>query len=136
TDTGTGMDQATQARIFEPFFTTKGAGKGTGLGLSTVFGIAQQCGGSVWVYSELGKGTTFKLYFPRIQGDSEETAVAPLAVATGGGETILLVEDQEQVRAVADGILRRKGYRVLAALDCDDALSLSERHRGPIHLLL
>jgi len=136
TDTGTGMDAATQSRIFEPFFTTKGAGKGTGLGLSTVFGIAQQCGGSVWVYSELGQGTTFKVYFPRVDAvvDAPRTLQAPATLR--GSETILLVEDQEQVRAVAAGILKRNGYHVLSASSAAEALRLGAAHAGKIHLLL
>jgi CheY-like chemotaxis protein len=136
-DTGIGMDQATQARIFEPFFTTKEVGKGTGLGLSTVFGIAQQSGGSVWVYSEPGEGTTFKVYFPRVEADLDVARPPSSVPATlRGSETILLVEDQEQVRAVAAGILQRNGYQVLVAQNAGDALLLAEKHRGGIHLLL
>lgn len=135
-DTGIGMDSATQARIFEPFFTTKDAGKGTGLGLSTVFGIAQQSGGTVWVYSEPGLGTTFKVFFPRV--DAEVDAARPtLAPATHRGtETILLVEDQDQVRAIAHTILKRHGYRVVTAQNAAEALLLCERFSGPIDLLL
>jgi two-component system, cell cycle sensor histidine kinase and response regulator CckA len=135
-DTGAGMDRATQARIFEPFFTTKGIGKGTGLGLSTVFGIAQQAGGSVWVYSEPSKGTTFKVYFPRI--DAEVALIQPSAppVTFRGSETILLVEDQEQVRNVALSILRRHGYRVLVAQSAPEALALCDLESGAIDLLL
>ena len=136
-DTGVGMDRATQARIFEPFFTTKQVGKGTGLGLSTVFGIAQQSGGSVWVYSEPGAGTTFKVYFPRVEADLEiARPPAPVPATRRGSETILLVEDQEQVRAVAAGILERNGYRVIVAQNAGDALLLAEKHQGGIHLLL
>jgi PAS domain S-box-containing protein len=136
TDTGTGMDKATLARIFEPFFTTKEQGKGTGLGLSTVFGIAQQSGGSVWVYSELGIGTTFRLYLPRVDEDADESAALVVQTALRGSETILLVEDEMQVRDVARGILQRQGYKVLDAQNAGDALLVSERHVGPIHLLL
>jgi PAS domain S-box-containing protein len=136
TDTGTGIDRATQARIFEPFFTTKEPGKGTGLGLSTVFGIAQQCGGSVWVYSEPGKGTVFKVYFPRVDASLDRTVPSRAPVTLQGSETILLVEDQEQVRAVARGILIRHGYQVLVAKNAGEALLLCEKHAGPIDLLV
>jgi two-component system, cell cycle sensor histidine kinase and response regulator CckA len=135
-DNGSGMDAATQARIFEPFFTTKAQGKGTGLGLSTVFGIVQQSGGTVWVYSELGAGTTFKVYLPRVE-DELDTADAPLTRATSRGrETVLLVEDQDQVRAVARGILKRNGYHVLVARRPGEALLICEQHEGCIDLLV
>ncbi len=135
-DSGVGMDAATQARIFEPFFTTKEVGKGTGLGLSTVFGIVQQARGSVWVYSEPGKGTTFKLYFPRADVEAEAAGPAPAVTSLRGAETILLVEDQEQVRGAAHAILKQCGYRVLVAASPPEALSLCEAHSGPIHLIL
>jgi two-component system, cell cycle sensor histidine kinase and response regulator CckA len=127
TDTGCGMDKATQSHIFEPFFTTKEKGKGTGLGLSTVFGIVQQSGGTVWVYSELGKGTTFKVYLPCVadQLDGVQVQVAPATLH--GSETILVVEDEEQVRMIVLNTLRRQGYAVIAA---------HERHPEKIHLLL
>jgi len=135
-DTGIGMDRATQARIFEPFFTTKEVGKGTGLGLSTTFGIVKQNAGSIWVYSELGRGTTFKVYLPR-SFDAESPSPASLSPARlTGNETILLVEDEEQVRTVAGAILRAQGYRVLEAENGDAALALSARHEGDIQLLL
>ena len=136
-DTGCGMDAETQARIFEPFFTTKGPGKGTGLGLATVDGIVKQSGGNVWVYSEVGKGTTLKVYLPRVEKTSElpEPGAAP-AELPRGSETVLLVEDEEMVRALAQAILERHGYRVLAARNVQDALRFAQESHEPIHLLL
>ena len=135
-DTGTGMEPATVARIFEPFFTTKESGKGTGLGLSTVFGVVQQTGGSVWVYSEVGKGTTFKVYLPRVDAPVETVGDTLPPTALRGAETILLVEDDDQVRVVAKGILRRSGYDVIEARNAGEALLQSEGHPTTIHLLL
>ena len=136
-DTGSGMDADTQARIFEPFFTTKEPGKGTGLGLATVYGIVKQSGGNIWVYSEVGKGTTFKIYLPRVEQTSElpEPCAAP-AELLRGSETVLLVEDDEMVRALAQAILERYGYTVLAAKHVNDALRMAQEGPQAIHLLL
>jgi PAS domain S-box-containing protein len=136
-DTGVGMDEDTQRHIFEPFFTTKERGKGTGLGLSTVYGIVRQCEGYVWVYSQPGRGSTFKIYFPRVEGapEREETVIAPPAVASGT-ESVLLVEDEEIVRALVRNTLTRHGYRVLEAANGAQALDLAARFTGPIQLLL
>jgi signal transduction histidine kinase len=136
TDTGTGIDKATLTRIFEPFFTTKPMGKGTGLGLSTVFGIVSQSGGSVWVYSEIGKGTTFKVYLPRVAEAVDVLLSVAAPASARGSETILLVEDDDQLRVVARGILARNGYHVIDARNAGEALLHAEKHPGLIHLLL
>jgi two-component system, cell cycle sensor histidine kinase and response regulator CckA len=137
TDTGTGIDPAIQPRIFEPFFTTKGPGQGTGLGLSTAFGIVKQSGGSISVCSQPGSGTTFKVYLP-VADESQvsSTAPAPPARSLRGSETILLVEDDHQVRGLARTILRKHGYLVLDAPSAGDALLICEQFQGKIHLLL
>ena len=135
-DTGVGMDRATQLHIFEPFFTTKGTGKGTGLGLSTVFGIVRQSGGSVWVYSEVGRGTTFKVYLPRVEAALDVPTIPVVPATLRGSETILVVEDEEQVRTLVSSVLRRQGYRVVPAAHPGEALLLGEQHPGVIDLLL
>jgi CheY-like chemotaxis protein len=136
-DTGSGMDEATQSRIFEPFFTTKEVGKGTGLGLSTVYGIVKQSGGNIWVYSELGLGTVFKVYLPRIDTVSRtvEKLVQETTASRGSG-TILLVEDEDIVRGLTRKILTQAGYNVLDADGGEEAIRLCRTHVGPIDLLL
>jgi PAS domain S-box-containing protein len=136
TDTGVGMDETTRRRVFEPFFTTKGPGRGTGLGLSTVYGIVKQSGGNVWVYSEPGVGTTFKIYLPRVAAPVTATEPAVPLSAAPVSETVLLVEDDPDLRDVARRILEAAGYAVLAAGTPGDALLSAERFQGPIHLLL
>jgi signal transduction histidine kinase/ActR/RegA family two-component response regulator len=138
TDTGIGMDRATQGRIFEPFFTTKEQGKGTGLGLSIVFGIVQQSGGNILVSSEPGRGTTFKVYFPRVLDlrEAESVRSVPQASPARGSETVLVVEDEEQVRELLCNILRAEGYRVIAAATPLEALELAKDHTGSLDLLL
>jgi len=135
-DTGIGMSKETQARVFEPFFTTKARGKGTGLGLSTVFGIVKQSGGTIWLYSEPEAGSTFRIYLPRVVGQVDAARPATPITSTGGTETILLVEDDEQVRIVAGDALRRAGYRVLVTGGPDEGLRVAREHPAPIDLLL
>jgi CheY-like chemotaxis protein len=134
-DTGTGMTPEVQQRIFEPFFTTKPKGSGTGLGLATVHGMVRQAGGWIWVYSEPGSGATFKMYLPR----TDEAVAQPHAIIAKdarGDETILVVEDQEQVRILAATELERYGYRVLSAAGGDEAIALARAFPGPIDLLI
>jgi PAS domain S-box-containing protein len=136
-DTGVGMTPEVRERIFEPFFTTKEKGKGTGLGLSTTYGIVKQSEGHIWVYSVRGKGTTFKIYLPRVNEPLEEIRKEVLKEELPrGNETILIVEDEEEVRKLAGKILEKQGYRILETFNGDDALVACERHKSPIHLML
>jgi two-component system cell cycle sensor histidine kinase/response regulator CckA len=138
TDTGAGMSHEIQTHIFEPFFTTKEQGKGTGLGLATVFGIVQQSGGNILVQSEPQRGTTFKIYLPCDKSgfDPHSSSHAVRAVGVGGRETVLLVEDDEQVRVLAQTVLERYGFRVIAAAGCEEALAAEAAFKEPIQLLL
>jgi len=137
TDTGRGMDRVTQERVFEPFFTTKPRGEGTGLGLSTVYGIVKQSGGHIWVYSELGRGTTFKIYFPQAELDSEQTGDENIAPETmHGTESVLIVEDEESLRKLAAKVLRLNGYQVFEASNAEAALELIAGSKSPIDLVL
>ena len=136
-DTGSGIDPAIRGRIFEPFFSTKGPGKGTGLGLSTVYGIVKQSGGNIYAYSEVGKGTAFKIYLPRVdEHTADEVARARVAPAAGGDETILLVEDEAQVRQIAQQILESLGYHVLTAENGEQALTIAAAYAADIHLMI
>jgi PAS domain S-box-containing protein len=137
TDTGVGIPREVQPKIFDPFFTTKERGKGTGLGLSTVFGIVRQSGGHIWVYSEPGRGTTFKIYFPRCdEGEAPAPAVTAAPPTLRGTETLLLVEDDEQLRVLGQTILTRNGYQVIAASGGAEALAACASYPGPIDLLV
>ena len=137
-DSGSGMDEQTRSRVFEPFFTTKEPGKGTGLGLATVYGIVKQSGGDIRLYSEVGTGTTFKIYLPRVveMVSLPDPTTSVSAMAPRGDETVLLVEDEPEVRDLAREILEGSGYTVLQACDALEAVFIAERHAGPIHLLL
>jgi CheY-like chemotaxis protein len=131
------MDTQVKGHIFEPFFTTKEKGKGTGLGLATVYGIVKQSDGYIWVYSEPGQGTSFKIYLPRVEAPAEPPAPnATPPTSLRGSETVLLVEDEDAVRNLTRRVLEAHGYTVLTAADGQEALRLADRHRGPIHLLL
>jgi CheY-like chemotaxis protein len=137
-DTGHGMGEETLARLFEPFFSTKGEG-GTGLGLATCYGIVKQHGGNIWIYSEPGKGATFKVYLPLAEtktAHSEDPTGSTTAADLTGIESILLVEDNEQVRELSLAILHRQGYSVITAENGREALAVLDRHEGPVHLLL
>jgi nitrogen-specific signal transduction histidine kinase len=136
-DTGTGMDKTTISRLFEPFFTTKEKGKGTGLGLSTVYGIVKQSGGNIYVYSEPGQGTTFKIYLPRVDEEAERVAVGvPSAFQRGGSETILVVEDEDMVRQLILRVLKQGGYNVLEARNPQEAIGICRERKEPISLLM
>ncbi len=137
TDTGIGMDAHVKAHIFEPFFTTKEKGKGTGLGLATVYGIVKQSDGYIWVYSEPGRGTSFKIYLPRVEAVAEPPAPKAMPPASlRGSETVLVVEDEAAVRNLVRRVLEAHGYSVLVAADGPEALRLIESHHEPIHLLV
>jgi signal transduction histidine kinase len=137
-DTGMGMTPEVRERIFEPFFTTKEKGKGTGLGLSTAYGVVKHSGGNIWVYSEPGQGTTFKIYLPQVDGPLEKEIRKKVVNGglPGGRETILVVEDEEEVRKLAVAILRKQGYRILEASHGGDAFLICEQGKEPVHLLL
>lgn len=136
TDTGCGMDEETQSRIFEPFYTTKEMGKGTGLGLATVYGIVKQSGGYIWVYSEEERGTTFKIYLPRVASPLTEARPSRHIEISKGTETILVVEDAEPLRALTTEFLSASGYTVLEAANGDEAIRIAQSHAGTIDLLL
>lgn len=135
-DTGAGMNAETQSHIFEPFFTTKEVGKGTGLGLSTVYGIVKQSGGWVWVYSEVGKGTIFRIYLPRVDEIAETDEIAEVVPVPRGRETVLLVEDEDVVRDLSKEILETYGYSVLVASNGQEGLRIGEEFQGPIDLVI
>lgn len=135
-DTGKGIDKVMQSRVFEPFFTTKEKGKGTGLGLSTVFSIVEQSGGTIGLYSEFGQGTTFKIFLPSVDRPKDSVRPLPPQHIVRGTETILLIEDDDEVRVVTGGILRGNGYRVIEGRNAADALHTSEKHSAAIDLLL
>ena len=135
-DTGVGMNAETKAHLFEPFFTTKQPGKGTGLGLATVYGIVKQSGGYIWAYSELARGATFKIYLPRVTGRPVSVTSLPVSLSSRGSETVLLVEDEDDVRRVATRILKSYGYSVLEANEGKEALKVAAAHSGPIHILV
>jgi CheY-like chemotaxis protein len=136
-DTGAGMDKETQSRIFEPFFTTKEKGKGTGLGLSTVYGIVKQSGGYIFAQSELGSGSTFRIYLPRVADPPGQPGLAKHTQApSGGSETVLLVEDEDSVRELVRETLQSKGYTVMEACDGINGMKVAETHHGKIDILI
>jgi len=135
-DNGSGMTPEVRRHVFEPFFTTKEVGQGTGLGLATVYGIVRQSGGHIWLYSEPGIGTTFKIFFPRVDDPKDRTSSELPRKIGRGDETILIVEDDPSLRVLAQEVLSSAGYHILTAEDGDAALRASEQHKGPVHLLL
>jgi CheY-like chemotaxis protein len=135
-DTGTGMSDEVKSHLFEPFFTTKEVGKGTGLGLATVHGIVKQSGGHIEVESGPGHGTTFRIFFPQVMEAVAQRPASVIMTRKGGGETVLLVEDEETVRAMIGAALRKEGYKLLVAQHGVEALDLVEKHKGPIHLAI
>lgn len=136
TDTGEGMDAQTRRRIFEPFFTTKQDGKGTGLGLATCYGIVRQAGGAIFVYSEPGHGTTFRAWFPRAEGAADTPAALRPVPVRGGDETVLVIEDDPNLRLLSVKTMRERGYQVLEAASGEEALATARRHEGAIHLVV
>jgi CheY-like chemotaxis protein len=137
-DSGIGMDEVTLSQIFEPFFTTKPVGVGTGLGLAMVYGVVKQSGGFIWAYSEPGRGTSFKIYFPRVPGEDSKsrTAQAVSTPSEGGSETILLVEDEQMVLNLTASILKDAGYRVVTASTPKRALEKMVHQADPIHIMI
>src|SRR6185436_18495652 len=135
-DTGSGMGPETRAHLFEPFFTTKGQGRGNGLGLATCHGIVQQCGGSIYCSSELGRGTTFTIYLPRYEGRAHDLEVTEETPVPGGHETVMVVEDDASVREIAVRALRARGYQVVEAANGIEALAVAERVGHRIDLLV
>jgi CheY-like chemotaxis protein len=135
-DTGIGMDETTVSRVFEPFFTTKGPGKGTGLGLATVFGIVQQSGGHIWVYSEPANGTTIKIYLPLVEREVSSARLSTVRESVAGTETVLVVEDDAAVRAITTLALKGYGYTVLEAGGGTDAIRICAEYDGPIDILI
>jgi len=137
-DTGRGMDETTKSRIFEPFFTTKDSGRGTGLGLATTFGIVSQSKGHITVSSEIGKGSTFRVYLPRTSSAAEPVRrdVPVAETLQGGTETVLLVEDEKTVRSILNIVLRDSGYNVITAEDCSEALRVCAGYSEPVHIVV